>query len=228
MHMIILKAIQARWALPTIILLGTPPVWAQGRLKAPAGITRYCSACHGLNGEAQLSYVPRLAGMGMPYLNSKFEAYRAATSAPVDEIFAGFFHTRREHHQAGLAAHAISEMVGVAHVVSDQDAKAAIEWYASRLPGPTRGRNGAVVENGRRLYIDGAQENGLRACQSCHGSRAQGTDTIPRLAGQNAAYLFGQLSLFRAGERRDQPMMDIARNLEDDQARALVRYLQSR
>jgi cytochrome c553 len=119
-------------------------------------------------------------------------------------------------------------MIGVAHVVSDQDARAAIEWYASKQPAPKRGRDTAVIGFGQRLYVNGIQENGIRACQSCHGVEAEGTDTVPRLAGQNAAYVFGQLSLFRVGERRDQPMMEIARNLEHDQAVAVAKYLQSR
>jgi cytochrome c553 len=225
--MTILKATPLTLAVPTIVLLGAPLALAQGQSDAPAVVTRYCSGCHGLRGEAQLSYVPRLAGMGASYLNSRFEAYRTAARAPVDETFARF-RIGREPQPAGLAAPAIAEMIGVAYAVSDKGAKAAIEWYASRQPASTKPHNTAVAEDGRRLYTNGLQEGGVQACQSCHGGSAQGTDTVPRLAGQNAVYVLGQLSLFRTGERRDQPMMDIARNLKDDQARAVARYLQSR
>jgi hypothetical protein len=34
--------------------------------------------------------------------------------------------------------------------------------------------------------------------------------------------------LFRAGKRRDEPMMDVARKLEDDQIHAVVSFLESR
>ena len=52
---------------------------------------------------------------------------------------------------------------------------------------------------------------------------------IPRLAGQNAAYVVGQLALFRSGAHRQSPdMTAVARNLEDGQARAVAAYLQSR
>jgi cytochrome c553 len=220
--MTILKA-----TIPTIVLLGAPLAVARGRSDVPATVTVYCSGCHGLRGEAQLSYVPRLAGMGASYLTSRFETYRTAARAPIDETFARF-RIGRDPQPAGLAAPAIAEMIGVAYAVSDKGAKAAIDWYASQQPAQTKPHNSAVAEDGRRLYTNGLQEDGVRACQSCHGGSAQGTDTVPRLAGQNAVYLLGQLSLFRSGERRDQPMMDIARNLKDDQARAVARYLQLR
>jgi cytochrome c553 len=103
-----------------------------------------------------------------------------------------------------------------------------VKAYVSQQPASARPHNSGVAEDGRRLYTNGLQENGVQACQSCHGDRAQGTDTVPRLAGQNAVYVLGQLLLFRAGERQAHPMMDIARNLKDDQARAVARYLQSR
>jgi len=52
---------------------------------------------------------------------------------------------------------------------------------------------------------------------------------IPRLAGQNAAYVVGQPALFRSGAHRQSPdMTAVARNLEDGQARAVAAYLQSR
>ena len=51
----------------------------------------------------------------------------------------------------------------------------------------------------------------------------------PRLAGQNAAYVVGQLAFFRAGGRRQSPEMTaVAQNVEADQARAVAAYLQSR
>ena len=201
---------------------------AQERLGAPPVVTQYCSGCHGLSGKAQLPYVPRLAGMGAAYLEGRFAAYKAAISPPIDEAFNGIAHLGRPGHQADLTIAAKADMVGVARLVSDKDAKGAIEWYASRQPAFAKGQNGKTIEQGQRLYRNGVEAQGLQACQSCHGYGAEGSDNAPRLAGQNAAYVFGQLALFRSGERRDSPMSDVARHLADDQARAVATYLQSR
>jgi cytochrome c553 len=48
----------------------------------------------------------------------------------------------------------------------------------------------------------------LRACESCHGRRGEGTnnDYFPRLAGKPAGYLMNQLVAFRDGRRRYPPM----------------------
>jgi cytochrome c553 len=46
---------------------------------------------------------------------------------------------------------------------------------------------------GEALYGD--------ACRSCHGPRAQGMASFPRLTGQDADYVSGRLEQYRAGER---------------------------
>jgi cytochrome c553 len=120
-------------------------------------------------------------------------------------------------------------MVGVAHAISDQDVKAATQWYAAQLP--ARGKTGKerLVEEGKSLFADGRQAQGVPACQTCHGPGAQGTAIAPRLAGQNATYVVAQLALFRSGDARSSPVMTgIARNIGGDQARAVAVYLQSR
>jgi cytochrome c553 len=211
-----------------ILLLVTPFAHAQVRSEAPSIVTHYCSGCHGLNGRSQLRYIPRLAGMRAAYLDSKFAAYKSATRAPVDEALNRLVHPGQASEIVGLTTAARAEMVGVARVVSGKDAKAAIEWYASQQPAPAKDQNAKGIEQGRRLYTDGFQDSGMRACLGCHGPSAQGSDTAPRLAGQNAAYVLGQLALFRSGERRDESMIEIARHLEDAQARAVAAYLQSR
>jgi cytochrome c553 len=210
-----------------ILLLVIPSAYSQ-QSDAPAIVTRYCSGCHGLTGKSQLSYIPRLAGMGAAYLDSKFTAYKAANRAPADEALNRLIHPGQASQDAGLSTAARAEMVGVAHAVSGKDEKAAIEWYASQQPAPAKDQDAKVIEQGRRLYTEGLQDGGIRACLICHGPTAQGSDTAPRLAGQNAAYLLGQLALFRSGERRDESMVEIARHLDNDQARALAAYLQSR
>ena len=76
-------------------------VGAQVRSTPPAIVTRYCSGCHGVDGASQLPYVPRLAGIGAPYLESRFAAYKAAAASPVDEAFSMLVRFRTKSNPLG-------------------------------------------------------------------------------------------------------------------------------
>jgi cytochrome c553 len=222
------KAIRREWTLFAAILSVTPLAGAQVRSDPPRIVTRYCSGCHGLNGNSQLPYIPRLAGMEAAYLVARFATYRAAAAPPVDEMLSSIVRSGPAKRHSGRTTAAEAEMVGVARLTSDDDAKAAADWYASQKPVLGKGGNRKANGDGERLYTSGLESRGLQACQSCHGPAALGHDTAPRLAGQNAGYVLGQLALFRSGERRSSPMMDVARYLGDDEAHALAAYLQTR
>ncbi|QCU31243.1 c-type cytochrome [Burkholderia pseudomallei] len=67
------------------------------------------------------------------------------------------------------------------------------------------------------------------ACASCHGQNGQGAGTFPRLAGQHADYLRRQIDVFRNGTRANAPVMSaVAHTLDDDPAKAVAAWLQSR
>jgi cytochrome c553 len=64
---------------------------------------------------------------------------------------------------------------------------------------------------------------------TCHGAAAEGKGPAPRLAGQNAEYIEGQLAKFRSGDRTHAPEMTmVTRDLDPEQAHAAAAYLQSR
>lgn len=218
---------------PCILVTAAVPLFisssdAQERSGPPRIVERYCSGCHGVKGLSQLPYVPRLAGQNSAYLVRKLARFRTAASLPVDEAFSRIAHLGTASKNAGSTAAATVHMVGVAKGVSDEDIQAATQWYAAQRPAPGKALKGKTIEEGRSLYLMGLQSQSLPACQTCHGQEAQGTDTAPRLAGQNAAYVLGQLALFRIGDVHQSPMKDVARSLETDQARAVALYLQSR
>lgn len=200
-----------------------------GKRGAPAIVTQSCSGCHGVDGNSQLPYVPRLARLNAAYVEHKLASFRAAASPPVDEALSRVVRTGRASADAGITPAATVHMVRVARAVSGEDGKAAAQWYASRML--ARGQSGKPksIEEGRSLFTNGLQSRGLLACQTCHGCAAQGSDFAPRLAGQNASYVVNQLALFRATDRQHSPaMMAVAQHLESDQARAVAAYLQSR
>jgi cytochrome c553 len=82
-------------------------------------------------------------------------------------------------------------------------------------PKPAGARNVA----GKNLYA--------KLCVSCHGAGGTGTHTIPRLAGQQVAYLEDSLKRYRSGdgERIDPRMAAYTRNLKDADIQNLAAYL---
>ena len=74
----------------------------------------------------------------------------------------------------------------------------------------------------------GAEDLSIRNCTWCHGTSAQGYTPAPRLAGQRAAYIDGQLHRFRAQHRNapldKQYMWAAAENLDDRRIHALAAY----
>jgi len=74
----------------------------------------------------------------------------------------------------------------------------------------------------------GAEDLSIRNCTWCHGTSAQGYTPAPRLAGQRAAYIAGQLRKFRARDRNapldKQYMWAAAQHLGDERIHALAVY----
>jgi len=184
--------------LAAAVLLSVPSARAEQLTGgAPAIVTQTCSGCHGVDGNSQLPYIPRLAGLNAAYVERKLASFRAAALPPVDEALSRVVRNGSASADAGITHAATVHMVGVARAVSGESGKAAAQWYASRTPARGKSGNPKSIEEGRSLFTNGLQSQGLLACQACHGSEAQGSAFAPRLAGQNAAYVVGQLALFR-------------------------------
>jgi cytochrome c553 len=62
----------------------------------------------------------------------------------------------------------------------------------------------AIVASGAPSWAGGADGAGVRNCTWCHGTSGQGYMVAPRLAGQRAQYIEGQLRSFRE-HTRDNP-----------------------
>jgi cytochrome c553 len=79
---------------------------------------------------------------------------------------------------------------------------------------------------GEALYTTGDVARNIPACISCHG--AAGNSTIvqnPKLAGQHEAYIYKQLSNFKAGDRSNPVMGPFAKTLTDDEMKNIAAYL---
>ena len=90
---------------------------------------------------------------------------------------------------------------------------------------PPKAKGLAAV--GQYIYHQGNKFNGLAACASCHGADAKGTASLPRLAGQFAAYTETQLKQFNKRERtNDNAVMHvIASKMSALEMAAVAEYL---
>ena len=78
------------------------------------------------------------------------------------------------------------------------------------------------------MFTIGDQSRGVPACAACHGEKAQGGATMPRLAGQHEEYLKKQLKVFYGNERPAAVAMhEIVKALNDKDVEALAQYLQA-
>jgi cytochrome c553 len=73
-----------------------------------------------------------------------------------------------------------------------------------------------------------AKEKATTVCAACHGADGNSTNPLwPRLAGQNARYLYLQLKDFKEGRRKDPLMSPMAANLSREDMLDLADYFAS-
>jgi cytochrome c553 len=110
----------------------------------------------------------------------------------------------------------------------DQDMHNLADYYAGMTlpPAESKTADAALIERGRKLAIEGAPDVGIPPCLTCHGRDAPAT--YPRLAGQHAAYMAGQLRLRKMGiiPATDLAvvMSPIVQQLSDSQIDAVAAY----
>ena len=179
-----------------------------------------CSTCHGLNGQSINPTFPNLAAQSKDYLSAEMTEFKE--------------HTRRD-----LAAQ--SFMWGVARNFTDKQIVELSDYFSKQTPLPNRAYSDpALLPMGKKVYDEGALENGVPGCNGCHGVNAEGLGPIPRLAGQHADYLYKQLMIFGSDydeveakhedelERGHGAVMEImAHGLTNQQKLAVATYLQS-
>ena len=163
-----------------------------------------CFLCHGMSGESSSEVFPRLATQNANYVAKQlldFQSGRRKGSTMNDMV-------------AGLTG---------------EDIAALGAFFAAEKADPHVPADAELASVGRYLYSRGNPYSGVAACASCHGPDAHGTETLPRLAGQQALYLEGQLRQFgkRARTNDNAVMHTIASKLTELEIKALSEYLAS-
>ena len=137
-----------------------------------------CFLCHGAEGESASEVFPRLAGQNAEYIAKQLENFKSGK--------------RKSSAMAPMVAE-----------LSPDDMAALGRFYGSRPPHKEAPKDAPLAAVGQYIYSQGNRFSGVPACATCHGVDGAGSNALPRLAGQHAAYLDNQLKQFNKRERNN-------------------------
>jgi len=106
-------------------------------------------------------------------------------------------------------------------LLGDRERATIALFYADAAVEPARPSAGQAAARGAAHFA--------RLCVRCHGAQARGSETVPRLAGQQGKYLRLSLDRYRAasGERIDPLMTAATSQIPASDVDAVVDYLSS-
>jgi cytochrome c553 len=189
-----------------VALLGSSVAWAQAdeaRAKKIAGGS--CFLCHGAQGESTSEIFPRLAGQHAEYVAKQLAAFKNGQRKST----------------------AMAEMV--AKLTPDE--MLALGKYYEKMSLPREeAKDPQLAAMGRYVYHNGNKFSGVPACASCHGTAAEGTASLPRLATQFSGYIHTQLKSFNKRERtNDNAVMHVvAEKMTELEMAAVAEYVSSK
>ncbi|NML61143.1 c-type cytochrome [Massilia sp. RP-1-19] len=168
-----------------------------------------CVTCHGQQGQGTANgYFPRIAGKPAGYLYNQLAAFRDGTRSypPMNYLVA---------------------------YLPDPYLKEIAQHFASLRPQfqprEKSVSDPAASQRGMVLATVGDASKGVPACISCHGKNLTGMEPgIPGLAGLRSAYIAGQLTRWRVGERtaaHPDCMERIAKRLSEPDITAVAGWL---
>lgn len=188
------------------VLFGSSAAWAQAdeaRAKKIAGGS--CFLCHGAQGESTSEIFPRLAGQHAEYVAKQLAAFKSGQRKST----------------------AMAEMV--AKLTPDE--MLALGKYYEKMNLPREeAKDPQLAAMGRYIYHNGNKFSGVPACASCHGTSAEGSASLPRLATQFSGYIHTQLKSFNKRERtNDNVVMHVvAEKMTELEMAAVAEYVSSK
>jgi cytochrome c553 len=179
-----------------------PAASAPDPAKGAALSASVCAACHTNDGSRGVAANPIIQGQHPDYLVKQLVEFKAG---------------KRDN----------PVMKSMAAPLSEADMRNVAAFYASKQAKPGFAKNKDLVASGEKLYRGGSAERGVPACSGCHGPSGAGIPAqYPRLGGQHADYVETQLTAFRSGARRNNPVMTaVAAKLSDREIKAVADYV---
>ncbi|WP_293220041.1 c-type cytochrome [Ottowia sp.] len=164
-----------------------------------------CFLCHGAEGESASEVFPRLAGQNAEYIAKQLENFKSG---------------KRQS----------TAMAPMVERLTPEDMAALGRFYASRPPHQEAAKDAPLAAVGQYIYQVGNRFSGVPACATCHGADGAGSNALPRLAGQHAAYLDKQLRQFgqRARNNDNAVMHAVVEKMTPLEMAAVAEYLSGR
>ncbi len=200
-------------ALAAVGLLLAAQAVAQGAAKPDVAMgeqiaKQVCAACHAADGNSAIAANPKLAGQVPEYLHKQLVNFKSQDG-------------KKAERDNGV-------MAGMVAGLSDSDMRNVATYFASQKLRPAAAGSKELALQGQKLWRGGNAASGLPACAGCHGPDGAGIPSqFPRLSGQFAEYVEGQLKLFRAGGRANDPngmMRGVAARMSDQEIKAVAEY----
>jgi len=192
------------WAAQAVAQGAANPDVAKGEQVAK----QICAACHAADGNSAIALNPKLAGQIPEYLHKQLVNFKPQSGKKAERDNA--------------------VMAGMVASLSDSDMRNVAAYFASQKLRPAAASSKELAAQGQKLWRGGNAASGVPACAGCHGPDGAGIPTqFPRLAGQFAEYVEGQLKLFRAGGRANDPsgmMRGITARMSDQEMKAVAEY----
>lgn len=197
----------AALSVASLLLTGASALAASAVPPEPDMVVDTCAQCHGDDGISPMAQFPNLAAQTKAYLAAEIKDFQDHTRADRD---------------------AKAYMWRMANSLHD-DTVDKITEYFSALPPPkgSTSENPAQVAAGKTIYEQGIKAENVPACNLCHGPKAAGMATFPRLAGQHAEYIVAQLQAFRDKTRNNAIMNPNVAQMTDKQMHDVAAYLAS-
>ncbi|MCN4144173.1 MAG: cytochrome c4 [Thiohalomonas sp.] len=184
-----------------VLLYSVNSLYASEQDIASEIVTEVCQHCHGLEGEASNILYPRLAGQHKNYIIKQLHDFRSGKRKGTMNDMAAEL---KDDEIVALAAY-FSAKSALAHRVLDKKF-AQVGWY---------------------IFHRGNKYSDVPDCASCHGDNGEGSDKLPRLAGQHKRYVADQLNLFHERERNNDNaiMHSVASKLTEMEIEAVANYV---
>ena len=164
-------------------------------------VNNKCQHCHGADGEGSSAIYPRLAGQHKDYMIKQLQDFRS-----------------------GQRQGTMNEM---AADLSDIEIEALAEYFSNKPVLSHRVRDKEFSAVGLYIFKKGNRYSGVAACASCHGEKGEGTEKLPRLAGQHKRYVAEQLRAFNERKRTNDNaiMHSIASKLTELEIEGVALYV---
>ena len=165
-----------------------------------------CVACHGTGGRNSSSPFPNLAAQTAPYLEAQLKAFRDQRRGDPD---------------------AQAYMWSVASGLNDSMISGLAAYYSAQPPAHGQSGDAKLVAAGKVIFEKGMPNEGIPACNLCHGANGEGKSIYPRVAGQHAPYLLKQILLIQNALRVAPVMHGVIKDLNRDEMLAVTAYVAS-